>query len=1004
MKPAYKLRLLGGSALSLLSATSYCVSSAHAAAQEAAATLPAAQETATTPDASEARQTPPPVAKDKEQDNVVVVTGSRIRNVNLESTPTTVLSADKLNATTSTSIPDALFKLPAFNPSLATANSPIASNGAGFGQPGTFLDLRGLGTNRTLILQDGNRVPATAFDGKVDTNLLPQLLLKRVDVVTGGVSSVYGSDAIAGVVNFITDNKFTGVKGVAQVGTSKYKDANSAKGGIAFGTEVGERGHFVGSVEFYERAAVKNTATRSFGRAGAVILGSGTATSPYVTGYNIRQNNLSSGGLVTTGPFAGQRFQPDGSLTPFVSGTPTVTNNLAVGGDGSAAENQYLLFKHRTAQGFARFDYDISDDTHFYVQGRVAQNTDFGANQIYTNVSNASVSNPTATGGSYPLWIYGDNAYLTAAQKASLASAGVGSFALNRMNNDLMRHLAFDQKLKSSAATAGLNGQAGIGDLQWDVHVTRGTNANTYVTQNNVNSAKFYAAVDAVVDPATGNTVCRSTLVSPGAFPGCAPLNLLGAGRATAAAMDYVFEDTSYRATNSTTDAAANINGTMVEGWAGPIKFAAGLEYRHETLGMAPNVGSNVFNPQFLRLGPNGTSTAGSYPSSILGYFKEVPSSANGESRVLEKNVELTVPVVTDVPFIKDLTASTAYRHAAYRVSGNDAGANKFSSKTWKLGFDWTVTEGFRVRATKSRDFRAPTLWELYQTQFISASGVTDTLTNSAGSVNAVNGGNPNLKPEVANSYTVGFVYQPKQIRNLGFAFDVFNLELKDAIGKVTGLDPNAQRLCLESDGSSPYCAAVVRPISYNNTTPANFPTLVYNTLQNTGIAKSRGFDAEVNYLVQLKQYGDVSLRALWSHQADLSKVYIPNAAATNTAGSIDAPKNKVNLSLTYSKDRYTVDVLQRFISRSRITNVANVVYAEDSVSAYRQTDINLAYDLKPERGAMTAFLNISNLFNTTGDLQQHFGYSGSPGLKYPALPYADVVGRYFTAGVRFKY
>ncbi|MHA4867233.1 TonB-dependent receptor domain-containing protein [Duganella sp. PWIR1] len=990
MKPKFKLRLLGGSALTLLTATGYCVTNAHAAeAQEAAAVSQNAAQ---------------PTEKEKPEDNVVVVTGSRIRNVNIESTPTTVLSADKLNATTATSIPDALFKLPAFNPSLSTANTPITSNGAGFGQPGTFLDLRGLGTNRTLILQDGNRVPATAFDGKVDTNLLPQLLMKRVDVVTGGVSSVYGSDAISGVVNFITDNKFNGVKGVAQGGTSKYRDANSAKGGIAFGTNVGERGHFVGSVEFYERAPVEDTSARAFGRAGAVILGSGTAANPYVTGYNIRQNNVSSGGLVMTGPFAGQRFQSDGSLVPFVSGTPTVTNNLAIGGDGSSAQHQYLLFKHRTAQGFARFDYDLSDDTHFYLQGRTAKNTDFGANQIYTNVSNASTANPTATGGSYPLWIYNDNAFLTAAQRATLSSAGVNSFALNRMDNDLMSKLAFDQELKSSAATAGLNGQAGIGDLQWDAHITRGSNANTYTTQNNVNSAKFYAAVDAVTDPATGATVCRATLTTPGAFPGCVPLNLLGAGRATAAAMDYVFDDTSYRATNTTTDAAFNINGTVIEGWAGPIKFAAGLEYRHETLGMQPNVGSNVFNPQYLRLGPGGTSTVGSYPGGNLAYFKEVPSSAKGESRVLEKNVELTVPVLSDVRLVKDLTLSTAYRMADYRVSGNDVSSNKFSSKTWKLGFDWTLLEGLRLRGTKSRDFRAPTLWELYQTQFISASGVTDPLTNSAGTLNVVTGGNPNLKPEVANTYTLGVVYQPKQIRNLGFAFDVFNIEIKDAIGSVNGLDNNAQRLCLASDGSSPYCAAVVRPISYNNTSAANFPTLVYNTLQNTGVAKSRGFDAEVNYVVQLQQYGDVNLRALWSHQSELTKVYIPNLAATNTAGTIAAPANKVNLSATYHKDRYTVDVLQRFISKSRITNVANVVWASPTVSAYKQTDLNLAYDLKPANGAMTAFFNISNLFNTTGDLQQHQGYSGSPGLRYPSLPYADVVGRYFTAGVRFKY
>ena len=988
MKPNPKLRLISAGVLTLMNTI------VHAQSSQEQQPVPSA-----TP-AQEAAQAP----EQKQAETTVVVTGSRVRYGNLEPVPTTVVSVDKLNATTATSVPDALMKLPSFNLNTASVNSPIGSNGAGFGAPGNFLDLRGLGAIHTLVLQDGNRVPATFFDGKVDTNLLPQMLMKRVDVVTGGVSSVYGSDAIAGVVNFITDNKFNGVKGLVQGGTSKYGDASSAKGGIAFGSKVGERGHFVGSVEFYERAAVKDTASRPFGNAGAVILGSGTAASPYTTGHNVLQSNVSSGGLAATGPFAGQHFRPDGTLVPFNPGTPTATNNLAIGGDGSRAEHQYLLFKHRTAQAFARFDYDVTDDVRFYIQGRVTQNKDFGANQIYTNVSNATAANPASAGGSYPLWIYTDNAFLTAGQRSTLANAGVAGFALNRMDNDLMGKLGLAQELKASAATAGLSGDLGIGDIAWDIHLTRGSNTNTYVTQNNVNTAKFYAANDAVVDPASGATVCRVSLTAPGAYPGCVPLNLLGAGRASAAAMDYIFDDTGYRAGNTMSDAAVNINGTLVEGWAGPIKFAAGAEFRKETLSMAPNVASNTFNPQYLRLGPNGTSMPGSYPASNLGYFKEVPSTATGESHVLEKNVELIVPVLTDKPFVKDLAINSAYRKADYRVNGNGTSSNKFDSKTWKIGFDWAVIDGLRFRGTRSRDFRAPSLWELYRTQFIAASGVTDPLTKTAGSLNAVSGGNPLLKPEVGNSKTLGFVWQPRFARNLSFAYDIFDIKMRDAIGTVAGLDPNAQRLCLESAGTSAYCAAVVRPISYNDTSPANFPTLVYNTLQNTAVARARGFDAEINYALSLGERGDLTLRSLWSHQSELSRVAIPNQAAINQAGTIVVPKDKVNLSATWRKDRFTFDILQRFISVSAITSVPNVVYAEPKVSAYHQTDVNFAYDLKVANGTMTAYLNVNNLFNTTGDLQQDVGYSGSPGLRYPALPYADVVGRYFAAGVRFRY
>lgn len=980
MNPVSKRSRLGGGALAILSATT-CYTGAHAADAQ---TAPAAEAPAAEP--------------------VVVVTGSRIRTGAMESTPTTMVSVEKLNATTPTSVQDAVMKLPAFNISSATPNSSIASNGAGYNQPGNFLDLRGLGAIHTLVLQDGNRVPSTFFDGRVDTNMLPQMLMKRVDVVTGGVSAVYGSDAVAGVVNFITDTKFNGVKGIAQGGLSNYGDAGSFKTGIAVGTNVGERGHFVGSAEFYDRSAVSDTASRGFGRSGATVVGAGTSASPFNTLLNVNQSNVTSGGLAMTGPFAGQRFAPDGSLVAFNPGTATGTANLAVGGDGSRADHQYLLFKHRTAQGFARFDYDLTDDTHFYLQGRLTRNSDFGANQIYTNVSNASAANPTDAGGSYPLWIYRDNAFLSPAQRATLAGANVAGFALNRMDNDLMRQLGLDQQLKSGAITSGINGDVGHGDWRWDAHVTRGSNSNSYTTRNNVNAMKFYAATDAVVDPATGQTVCRVSLATPGAYPGCVPLNLLGAGRASDAAMAYVFDDTGYHASNGMSNVGVNVNGTLFEGWAGPLKFAAGWEFRHETLGMTPTVADNTFNPQYLRLGPDGNAAPGSYPGSNLAYFKEVPSGTSGKSNVSEKNVELNLPVLADKPFVKNLTLSTAYRVADYRVSGNEQYSNKFSSKTWKAGFDWAVANGLRLRGTTSKDFRAPTLWELYQARFVSAAGRIDPLTNVAGSINTVSGGNPNLRPEIGHNQTLGLVWQPASLRDLSLSFDVFNMKITDAIAGIDGFDPNAQRLCLGSDGSSPYCALIVRPLSYNSTAAGNFPTLIYSGLQNTAVQRSRGFDAEAGYHHGLGQYGDVTLRALWSRQNRLSSNAFPGIEAINIAGTIDAPKDKVNLSATYQKERFTFDVLQRYISKSRVDAGTGFVYTDPYVSAYYQTDVNLAYDIKVGAGSVTAFVNVSNVFNTTGELYQNHYWSGSPGMRYPSVAYADTIGRYFTVGARFKF
>src|ERR1044071_1880646 len=181
----------------------------------------------------------------------VTVTGTRIENGSSMPTPTTVVSLDQLNAQTPTSIPEALAQLPMFAPTLGTT-SHIEPNGRGFGTPTNNLNVHGLGVIRTLILMDGNRVPGTFYDTTVNVDMLPQMLVQRVDVVTGGASAVYGSDAVGGVVNYVLDHNFQGFKAQAQVGTSTYGDADTARVGFAAGFNVlGDRGHLEFSAEYF---------------------------------------------------------------------------------------------------------------------------------------------------------------------------------------------------------------------------------------------------------------------------------------------------------------------------------------------------------------------------------------------------------------------------------------------------------------------------------------------------------------------------------------------------------------------------------------------------------------------------------------------------------------------------------------------------------------------------------------------------------------------------------
>ncbi|MBU3077605.1 TonB-dependent receptor domain-containing protein [Sphingomonas quercus] len=933
----------------------------------------------------------------------IVVTGSRIQNGNNLPTPVTVVSTQQLQATTPTSIPDGLNRLPQFNAGQQTPNNSVNANGRGFGAPGNFLNLRSLGAIRTLILQDGNRVPGTFYDTTVDTNMLPQLLIQRVEVVTGGASAVYGSDAVTGVVNFITDNKFTGIKGLAQGGISKYGDAKSVRVGVAYGVNVGDRGHFEASAEFYKRNGVDDTASRPYGRLYPAVVGAGTSANPYRLVYGARQSNAAPGGLVMTGPFAGMQFLSDGSLAPFNPGTPTVTANAAIGGDGGYVHNEYLLSDLRTAQGFARFDYDLTDDVHFYVQGRYASNRTYAASQIYTNISNANAANPTSSAGSYPLWIYSDNAFLSAAQQATLATSGTSSFAVNRFDNDLMRQLALELKTRAGAATVGLNGTL-LGDYAWDFHYTHGENRSRYTSLNNVNSANFFAAADAVRDPATGNIVCRVTLSAPGAFPGCAPINLFGQDRASAAAQDFIFDDTWWVARNSMDDFGANLTGTVFEGWAGPIKAAIGGQYRHQSLKVTTSTPDPTFNPQYLRLGAAGNSLPGSYPASNLRYFKEVQSGATGGENIYEANIEADVPLLRDLPFVQLLTFNGAYRYARYEASGNGGVDTSFSASTWKLGLEWTVIDGVRVRATRSREFRAPTLWDLYQAQIISASGVTDPLTNVAAQLNTVTGGNPELRPEIAKNITAGVVVTPRFFPGFSLSVDYYNVKIDNAIGSVSGLNPIVQNLCLASDGSSPYCQLVVRPISYNDKSAANFPTLNYSLNQNIARVQAKGIDVEANYRLNLESAGALMLRALWTHQPVTRTQTIPGALITNASGTQAVPRDKVNMSVNYRLGDFSLDLMERFYSSVHQNANATLVYDIPDVPAYWQTDVNLAYDFKVGGGSVTAFLNVNNLFNAKGGIFQDPGYTGSIGLRYPTVNYADIIGRYFTGGIRFNF
>jgi outer membrane receptor protein involved in Fe transport len=975
-------------------------------------------------------------AKDHDQNvsvaETVVVTGSRIRGANDRTPPVASLSSDELLATTPGSIPEALDKLPVFMGGSTPNNVTTGANGRGNNAPGYFLNLRNLGAIRTLVLEDGHRVPGTFYDTTVDVEMLPQMLVSHVEVVTGGASAVYGSDAVTGVVNFIIDSKFEGFKAVLQGGVSGYGDAKSFRAGLAGGEDIGTHGHLIWSVEYRDRDALPDAAARPLGNLGTSIVGAGTTASPYMLVTDIRQSNTAPGGLIVSGPGKGLQFLNDGSLAPFNPGTPTSTTNFAIGGDGGIEHDEYLLPVSDTGQGFGRFTWDFGDDLTAYAEARYALARTYEAGQIFTDINGSGIST-NGSGAQYPITIYSGNAFLTPAQQAFLFPAsGPTSFQMNRMDNDLMSRLSLDQHTGALAVGAGLKGVA-WGEFAWDFAYTHGETRTQLTTRNNVNTAKFYAALDAVRDPATGNIVCDVSLTAPGAFPGCVPLDLFGqsamvvnGSNASQAALNYVGATTYWVAHNGLDDFSADITGTAFEDWAGPVKVALGAEYRLADLNVTTTTPDNSFNPQYLRLAPPGTfaptaaSPTGTFPPANLGNFKELQSGAQGSEHVSEADIEFDAPLLRDLLGVAFLSFNGAARYTRYDVGGVNPTASgtveaAFSATTWKLGADWMVADDLKLHVTRSRDIRAPTLWDLFQGPVVSTSGISDSLTGASGSANTLTVGNPALKPEVANTTTGGLVYTPGWLADLSVGIDYFHILVEREIATISGNNPVVQSLCLASTaGSSPYCALIQRPISYNSVSPLNFPTLFYAQAQNFQSQWTEGVDFDVSYHSDLSTWsglpGWMNVRLLWTHTSFLKTLGLPGSVITDVAGSANAPgsalpSEKGALMVDYINGPLTINVMERYYESLRQNPNPTLIYdpSTGDLPAYFPTDFTIAYDFMAYGTPMTGFLSINNLFNTQPNAFQVPNYTGSPGMNYPVVPYEDIIGRYFTLGLRLK-
>jgi outer membrane receptor protein involved in Fe transport len=920
----------------------------------------------------------------------VVVTGSRIvRDGYQAPTPVTVATTEQLQRSAPGSIPDGLNQLPQFNGSVGTQNT---GNQATRPNSGNYLNLRGLGAVRNLVLLDGQRIPPTSFDGTVDTNVIPQALIQRVDVVTGGASAAYGSDAVSGVVNFILDTRFNGVKGNASAGVSKYGDDRSYRFGLAAGSNVGERGHVLFSYDHYDRDGIPRNEDRPRGDLKITRVGQGTAANPYRDVGDVRYSNGTWGTLLTlannatiTGVGTGRqfRFLDGGALDLFDPGTPSGTSNYAIGGEGDISFGHTLTGSQDTDQFFGRFDYDVSDTVKAFAQLTFAES----ANEFTTIASGTQLGD---------FRIFADNAFLPAAMAQAIQSSGA---AFNGARFATGGRIQADQPPKEVKSLndvytflAGVSGE--LGAYNWRATYGHGDTLLRSRHYGNFDQQRWFAGLDAVRN-SRGEIVCNITITNPGVLDSCVPINPFGNGSITPAVYSTLSGVSQYQVRQLMDTVAAEISGEVFELPAGSVAFAAGVEGRRQELVQTSN--SDPSKPiSVVGLRTNVNTYLNKYNSTNVG-------NAKGSYDVREVFAEIDAPLIKDAPLAYALSVNAAARYTDYSTSGGVT--------TWKVGLSWQPVEDLRVRYTRSRDIRAPTLYELFAGDQAARGGFNDIHTGLNENTVTLSNGNPTLTPEIGDTYTVGVVWQPTFISGFSASVDYYNIEITDAITNLSTQDAN--QLCENSNGTAPECAFIIRPtgVPWSDRSRANFPVAVRSVPYNQALSYLHGIDYDVTYRLPLDRFfadssATVDMRLIGNY-APSRKARSNETAAPQQNANVGAnPENRVNVQANYNDGPLSLGAQVRYIGAMKRANPNprnpnSDIYVNNDVRSTTYLDLNANYRFTVDGHDLDWFVTVNNALNEQAPLIGN----GQPSQQYPTnQALYDVVGRYYTTGIRFKF
>jgi len=940
----------------------------------------------------------------------VVVTGSRIARPELESTtPITIVGAPEIEASGNLNIADVLRNLPQVGISgLSSSNTNFSTAGGGINS----INLRNLGDNRTLVLVNGRRfVPGytSSTTNVVDVNMIPTDFIERVDVITGGASAVYGSEAISGVVNFVLKDHFDGIRVRGQAGGATEGGANSRLGSLTVGQPfAGDRGSAMLNIS-YDRDSGVRSPQRSI---------SGIDTSIFQPGIFGAFSSFNPQGNLT---LADANGNVDDGLYTFDKSGAVVPYDTSLGFNRNAYRRITIPVDRTLISGIVK--YDLAEKQQFYTEFTYGQTHTLTEIEPFALEIGPALTTDNVYGGSgvgIPL----TNVYIPAGLRAIIAtdnadpaitggcSTGTAADCITYIGE---RRRLTDVAIRSSEArrqtarvVGGVKGDIFSTPWTYDISYNYGRTTDSQQSTGQVNVVNMRYALDSVVDPVTGKVVCRDVVAQ---FQGCVPINVFGANSITPAAAAYINALENREAVIQERIYSAIAQGPLFKLPAGDIVAVLGAEHRTEQSSEVWDALSN--------LGLNGGNV--------------VPNTF-GSYTVKDIFTEVSVPLLKDMPGAKDLFVEGAYRSSDYNTVGRVS--------TWNFRVNYAPVEDLRFRGAYSKATRAPNLSELYQGAAQTFPSVQDpcdgTTAASTGAIAAAckaipavaravaspggfnytfldyqtvtgyNSGNPNLQPETAKTYTLGLVFTPAAIRNFSTTIDYYNIKIDNAVGSID--TPTLLNQCLLT-GSPTYCTSVFRSPNTGKLTRVDQVSI------NTATLITSGIDVESRYRMALPDAvgGTMSFALNWNWLQKLDVVNQPGSPTVHYRGQIaetpggvelpGGPVNRATLQLQYDGHGLSAGWTVRFQGPMKDQTDMSLVAPEqlpyNSVGSYYYHDLQLGYsfDYKVQT---KLYGGIRNVFDKKPPFLPSNMVNQITGTETAPDSY-DAIGRQWYAGIEAK-